>query len=103
MHSAQLTAVLLASLLASATSCSPCDDTLKSKAVSPDGQLVASVFERNCGATVDFASIVSLASTSARPLRTDDFLFVVKGRPDISVTWSGPNSLVIKCTDCARK
>jgi hypothetical protein len=103
MHLRQSMAVLLVSLLASVTSCGLCDDTQKSKAVSPDGQLVASVFERNCGATVDFSSIVSLASTSAPSLGMDDFLFTAKGRHDISARWSGPNSLVITCSDCPRE
>jgi len=29
-------------------------------------------------------------------------LFVAKGRFEISVTWTGPRALLIKCTGCSR-
>ncbi len=84
-------------------SCNPCADTLKSKVASPDHQLVAASYERNCGATTDFSSIVNVQSTASKFDGDDGVLFVAKGRYDISVEWVGPRALTIHCTGCSRK
>jgi hypothetical protein len=84
-------------------SCSPCNDTPKSKATSGDGRLVANVYERNCGATTDFSSMVNVQSTSDKFRADEELLFVVKGRHDVSATWAGPKTLLITCPSCDRK
>ncbi|OFW62680.1 MAG: hypothetical protein A2Y74_00455 [Actinobacteria bacterium RBG_13_63_9] len=59
-----------------------CANEEKMKVSSPDGTLHALVFERNCGATVDFASRVVLADARGQKL-----LVVLEGRPQISLVW----------------
>lgn len=83
-------------------SCNHCGDALKSRAVSSDGHLVASFYERNCGATADFSSMVNVQSASDKFDGDEGRLFVAKGRYDISVTWTGPKALLISCTGCSR-
>jgi hypothetical protein len=88
--------------LISLLSCSPCSDTPKSKAVSADGQLAANVYERNCGATTDFSSMVNVQKASDKFDGDEGRLFVANGRYDISVTWIGPRVLLIRCAACSR-
>ena len=52
-------------VVAALTRCDPglfgdCGDTVKAEAVSPDGRYVAAVFERDCGATTNYSTNVSL-------------------------------------------
>jgi len=94
--------LLLSFLLIWLMSCNACSDTLKSKAVSVDGRLAANVFERDCGATTDFSSIVNVQSASDKFRGEEGLLFVARGRYDLSVTWTGPRSLVINCRGCSR-
>lgn len=84
-------------------SCSPCTDTPKSKAVSADGQLAVNVYERNCGATTDFSSMVNVQSASDKFRSDEGVLFVAKGRYELSITWTGPRTLLITCPNCSRK
>jgi hypothetical protein len=83
-------------------SCSPCEDSLRSKAISGDNRLVASFYERNCGATTDFVSMVNVQSTSDRFDGEQGTLLSVTGRYNISLEWAGPRKLVITCANCAR-
>lgn len=83
-------------------SCSPCSDAFKSKAVSPDGSLVANVYERNCGATTDFSSMVNVQSASDKFHPDEGLLFVAKGRYVLSVSWTGSRTLLVSCTSCSR-
>jgi hypothetical protein len=64
---------------------------------------VANVFERNCGATTDFSSMVNVQSASDKFRPDEGLLFVAKGRYDLSVAWAGPRTLLITCPSCARK
>jgi len=74
-----------------------------SKATSADNQLVANVYERNCGATTDFSSMVNVQRASDKFRADEGLLFVAKGRYDLSVAWAGPRTLLITCPSCARK
>jgi hypothetical protein len=84
-------------------SCNPCSDTLRSKATTLDSQLVANFYERNCGATTDFSSMVNVQRTSDKFRADEGLLFVAKGRYDLSVAWIGPRILVVTCPNCSRK
>lgn len=84
-------------------SCGLCDDTLRSKALSADGRLVANVYERNCGATTDFITIVNVQGTSDKFDGNEGPLFSAKGRYELSVAWTGPRTLLITCAKCSRK
>jgi hypothetical protein len=64
--------------------------------------LTATVFERDCGATTDYSTIVSLG-TPTDGIRDDRFIiFIAKGRKDVSVKWAGPKSLYVECDGCSR-
>jgi hypothetical protein len=63
---------------------------------------MANVYERNCGATTDFSSMVNVQSTSDKFRAEEGLLFVAKGRYDLSVAWTGPRTLLITCTSCSR-
>jgi len=67
-----------------------CADEEKAKVRSPDGKLHALVVERNCGATVDFASRVVLADEKGQTL-----LVVLEGRPQITFVWKGDKRLEV--------
>jgi hypothetical protein len=58
---------------------------------------MATVFERNCGATTDYVTAVSIreAGTAFSGDRWGD-VFRIKGLPRVSVSWAGPRVLVIK-------
>ena len=83
-------------------SCNPCSDTMKAKAVSIDNRLVANSYERNCGATADFSSIVNVQGVSDKFRAEEGILFVAKGRYELSVVWTGPRTLLITCAKCTR-
>jgi len=82
--------------------CGLCEDQMISEATSPDGILVATAFVRNCGATTDFSSMVSVHKKSDGFRDDRDIIFVAKGRHDIAANWNGPNTLSIRCNSCIR-
>lgn len=86
----------------SLVSCTPCADKMKARTLSSDNQLVAHYYERNCGATTDYSSVVNVQSVGDGFDGNAGVLFVVKGRPDISIGWTGPRTLTIKCAACSR-
>jgi len=93
----------LISCLIAVASCGICGDDTKSKAASTDGQLVAYVYERNCGATTDYSAMVNVQSSTVRFHGDEGILFVAKGQYDLSVEWTSPRALLIKCSRCTRK
>lgn len=64
---------------------------------------MANIYERDCGATTDFSSIVNVQSASDKFRADEGRLFVAKGRYDLSVAWTGPRTLLITCAGCSRK
>ncbi|MGZ5141610.1 MAG: hypothetical protein ACXWCX_27765, partial [Burkholderiales bacterium] len=84
-------------------SCNPCSDTLRASAKSNDGQLVANVYEGNCGATTNFTSIVNVQRTSDKFNPDEGVVFVANGRYELSVSWNGPRTLFISCGGCSRQ
>ncbi len=79
-----------------------CSDQVTSEATSPDGMLTATVFVRNCGATTDFVSKVSLHPKLEGFKDERTLVFVAHGGQPISASWKGPRSLTVECTGCAR-
>src|ERR1700694_3345032 len=72
---------------------SNCEDTVKSEIQSPDSKYVATLFERNCGATTDFSTIVNLRESSVK-FKGDDFgIVTVKGQHKIDLVWDGNTKL----------
>jgi hypothetical protein len=83
-------------------SCETCTDQPKIQLFSPDHKIVARIFERNCGATTDYSSIVNIQGASEKFRGDDSILFIARGRYDISISWESPKMLLIKCPDCSR-
>lgn len=78
-----------------------CEDEIKIEAISPNGEYVATLFERDCGATTDFATVVNIRSKSDKFVGGDGVVFVGKGQPKVEIMWSGDSALRIKCGECA--
>src|SRR3954471_11897490 len=69
---------------------SQCVDEMKKEASSPDGEYTASFIERNCGATTDYSSIVSLRQRGDRfDADKNENILVIDGQCGISLLWSG--------------
>ena len=80
-----------------------CEDAIKTDVKSPDGKYAATLYERDCGATTDFSTIVSLRANG------DDFdgekgrIFVVEGQPQVNLVWQASNAIRIECSQCQSK
>ena len=73
-----------------------CGDNVKAQAPSPDGRYVAAVFERDCGATTDFSTHVSLREADELfdpPTQTR--VLSVAGRAAVDVEWSTERALSV--------
>ena len=79
-----------------------CSDKVLSRSTSPDGGLVATVFERDCGATTDFSTILSISGTSENFKDERVFVFVAKGQKGVTVKWTGRRALWVECDGCTR-
>lgn len=66
-----------------------CGDTIKAEVSSPDGRYVAAVFERNCGATTDYSTLVTLRETS-QPFapKKQGWVLALSGQVDVTLAWS---------------
>ena len=64
---------------------------------SPDGKYVATLFERNCGATTPYHRVVMLRSvgTKLNAEKHGDWVFSVKGQPEIQLKWEDGHHLAI--------
>ena len=85
------------------TSCGLCSNQLVRHTKSPDGAVEASWYIRNCGATTDFSTIVSVHQPEASYTDDSDTVFVVKGKPNLKLSWAGPKQLSIDCEKCGRR
>src|SRR6266576_6907498 len=79
-----------------------CGEELKAEAASPDGKVVATVWERNCGATTSFIAHVNLRPSNEAFREDSDGVikegqvFVIRGPGDrIKLVWQDPRRLVI--------
>lgn len=74
-----------------------CSTLVITEMPSPDGRYIATVFERNCGATSPYLRIVSIRpeGTRLRPDDDDSTVFVTKDQPNVRVSWSGPRQLTV--------
>ena len=79
---------------------SNCENTVKSEIHSPDSKYVATLFERNCGATTDFSTIVNLRESSASFKDDDLGIVIVKGQHKLDLVWDGNTKLQLECHDC---
>jgi len=76
-----------------------CGERVEGEFPSPDGEYLASVFERDCGATTDFSSAVRVRSRGSE-FRGEEIVFLVAGSRDIKVTWADNSTLKVGCDAC---
>jgi hypothetical protein len=62
--------------------------------------MAATWFVRDCGATTDFSTIVSLHRASLPFGDNRAFAFVAKGRHRVEVKWIDSRRVDIECADC---
>jgi hypothetical protein len=79
---------------------SDCEDTIKTEVKSPDGKYVATLYERDCGATTDFSTIVNLRDSSASFNGDDLGIVIVKGQHKLDLIWDGNTKLRLQCHNC---
>lgn len=81
------------------TSCDAglCGNELIDEIASPDGKYVASIFERDCGATTPYIRVVSLrlSDTKFAPEDDDNWVFTIHDRSDVKVSWVAVGQLKI--------
>jgi hypothetical protein len=74
-----------------------CGNDVIKESVSPDGKYVASVIERNCGATTPYVQVISLrlSNTKLDPEKHDDWVFTIHGQSKIELNWESTRKLNI--------
>ena len=75
----------------------PCENITEKEVLSLDGRYIATLFERNCGATTDFVTIVSIRDKDKafRP-ETDSRVLVIEGSSLVDMHWVSQNTLTLK-------
>lgn len=65
---------------------------------SPDKNYVATVLERNCGATTPYVRVVALRPFGSRlnVESYDDWVFTAEGQPTVEIKWSDARSLEVR-------
>ncbi len=77
-----------------------CGDQIKTEKASPDLKYTATVYERDCGATTDFSTIVNLRERSTKFNGDELGPVVIKGQHSINLDWDGNTRLRLQCRDC---
>ena len=74
-----------------------CSNKIIDEKVSPDSKYVASIFERDCGATTPYVRVVCLrlSNTKFDPENYDDWVFTIHGKSDVKVGWKSAEILKI--------
>lgn len=95
---------LLVSAIPFIVSCSLCEESDVKEMVSPDEKHVARVVVRNCGATADYSTIVSLKNNTSDWLSSDNTtdVLVLKGDLQVEINWGDNEAVNIKCPLCIK-
>lgn len=74
-----------------------CSDDILVEVKSPDGNFIAYLFERNCGATTPYMRIVSIRSAHRKfdAEVTGDWVFKITGQPKVTISWLDSKHLSI--------
>ena len=87
------------------SACAVCDETLLSEVTSPDGDYIATVFRRNCGATsaliyhVNIRKRSSSNSADHRGVMEQGQVFLTDAGK-VTVLWKARKTLVVDCEGC---
>ena len=96
-------AIIILPLLLLMEACAPCSDKVVAESLSTDKALAATWFVRDCGATTEFSTMVSLHRPDISFRDDASIVLVAKGRGALKVEWTGPRALKIECVGCDRK
>lgn len=80
-----------------------CKDDVQSEVSSPQNDFVASVILRNCGATADFSTIVTIKDRDDAHQFSKEDVFVLRGDNVVSISWIDENTLKVDCKECDSK
>src|SRR4051812_41299549 len=97
MNIFQKLTVILCVLLIVGCSKDQCGNEVKMEVISPDGKHIATLFERNCGATTRFDQVVTIRNNGSDFSGGDpeNFIFTMVDRPRIKIEWNGATNLLI--------
>jgi hypothetical protein len=94
MATSDLAAVIVVVIGLLGTSCSLCGDTLVSQSAAPSGDLVATVYDRDCGAMTGFVRHVSLHRRwQSFDGAFDELVVSAEGQPQILLDWRSASEL----------
>ncbi|HEY3130005.1 MAG TPA: hypothetical protein VGL91_11140 [Acidobacteriota bacterium] len=86
--------------------CGLCGEELKGEVTSPDGEYIAALFERGCGATTPFITHVNVRRRNDS-FRDDTYgrieqgeVFIIATRADVRLNWKSSRKLEITCVNC---
>lgn len=81
----------------------PCGDTVLSNIKSPDGLYSATLYERNCGATTGFSTLITVSNAGqmATPDDDDHVVFIASVPPVLRLRWESSTVLSIASPDGA--
>ena len=77
-----------------------CEDAIKREVRSPNGKYIATLYERDCGATTNFSTIVSLRASTDKFNGENGRIFVAEGQFQVSLVWKDDMNLRIECSKC---
>lgn len=75
-----------------------CGNEIFSSVISPDKKHKAVVFQRDCGATTDFSTQLSIIDANKELENTADNIFIIDGEPQFvapKIFWNSDNELVV--------
>jgi hypothetical protein len=95
--------VMFIAVFSSCTPLSDCADTVISESVSPDGQLLAVVFERDCGATTGKnTQICFRRRTESFDSKRQSSFLIFEGDGKVVLSWKTQSDLVIRLPQDAK-
>jgi hypothetical protein len=82
--------LVVACLVIAVAGCSDmCANTIVAEKSAPGSQHQAVLFERNCGATTDFSTQISVLPVGTDPVDVGN-VFIISGGPQRKAEWGGP-------------
>jgi len=93
-------AIAFIAVASSSCDLASCSNIVSTEKISPDGEYIATVFERNCGATTSYLQIVSLRRSKSNfdPDEYKDWIFSIEGKSNIKVRWLSSDKVSISFT-----
>lgn len=87
--------IIIFILISLLSGCSECNNEIIKKENSPDGNFVAVIFIRDCGATTDFSYQVSILNKDSQMNNLKGNVFITENVEITSVKWNSIEELTI--------